>query len=95
MECTTEGVAVSEHHFVANADFAINDGRQNNIDESNGADNIWSQPLNGEPRKPVTNFRSDSIFSFAWSQDGKRLAISRGPVTTDVVPFIETLNRKT
>jgi TolB protein len=55
------------------------------VDESNGADNIWSQPVNGGPRKPITNFSSDNISSFDWSRDGKRLAISRGPVTTDVV----------
>jgi Tol biopolymer transport system component len=55
------------------------------VDESNGADNIWSQSVNGEPRKPLTNFKSDRISCFAWSRDGKRLAIARGPVTTDVV----------
>jgi serine/threonine protein kinase/sugar lactone lactonase YvrE len=55
------------------------------VDESNGADNIWSQSVNGGPRKPLTNFKSDSISCFAWSLDGKRLAIARGPVTTDVV----------
>jgi len=55
------------------------------IDSSNGADNIWSQPVNGGPHKPLTNFKSDSISFFAWSRDGKRLAISHGPVTTDVV----------
>jgi serine/threonine protein kinase/dipeptidyl aminopeptidase/acylaminoacyl peptidase len=55
------------------------------VDESNGADNIWSQPVNGGLRKPLTNFKSDNISSFAWSRDGKRLAIARGPVTTDVV----------
>ena len=55
------------------------------VDESNGADNIWSQSVNGGIRKPLTNFKSDSISSFDWSRDGKRLVISRGPVTTDVV----------
>jgi eukaryotic-like serine/threonine-protein kinase len=55
------------------------------VDESNGADNIWSQSVNGGPRKPLTNFKSDRISCFAWSRDGKRLAIARGPVTTDVV----------
>ena len=55
------------------------------VDESNGADNIWSQSVNGGTRKPLTNFKSDSISSFDWSRDGKRLVISRGPVTTDVV----------
>lgn len=55
------------------------------VDESNGADNVWSQPVDGGSRKPLTNFKSDSISFFAWSHDGKQLAISRGPVTTDVV----------
>lgn len=55
------------------------------VDESNGADNIWSQPINGGPRKALTNFNSESNSTFAWSRDGKRLAISRGPVTNDVV----------
>lgn len=55
------------------------------VDESSGGDNIWSQPVNGSPRKPLTDFKSESISSFSWSRDGKRLAISRGPITTDVV----------
>jgi Tol biopolymer transport system component len=55
------------------------------VDESNGADNVWRQPVDGGSRKPLTNFKSDSISFFAWSADGKQLAISRGPVTTDVV----------
>jgi serine/threonine protein kinase/Tol biopolymer transport system component len=55
------------------------------VDQLNGVDNIWSQPINGGPRKPITNFRSERIYSFAWSHDGKRLAISHGPSTTDVV----------
>jgi serine/threonine protein kinase len=55
------------------------------VDQSNGTDNIWSQPVDGGPRKPLTNFKSDSISFFDWSRDGKRLAISHGPITTDVV----------
>ena len=55
------------------------------VDQLNGADNIWSQPINGGPPKPLTNFKSDKIFGFAWSRDGKRLAVSHGTVTTDVV----------
>ena len=47
--------------------------------------NIWSQPLNGDPPKPLTDFKSDSIFSFSWSRDGKQLVYSRGAVTSDVV----------
>ena len=49
-----------------------------------GVSNIWIQPLNGNPAKPLTNFKSDSMFSFSWSRDGK-LVYARGPVTSDVV----------
>ena len=55
------------------------------VDQFNGADNIWRQPVNGGPRKPITDFKSDRISFFAWSRDGKRLALSHGPVTTDVI----------
>ena len=47
--------------------------------------NLWNQPIDGGAPKPVTNFTSEQIFSFAWSADGKRLAIARGTVTNDVV----------
>ena len=50
-----------------------------------GVSNIWSQPLAGGPPKQVTNFTSDRIFSYAWSRDGKQVAIARGADTSDVV----------
>jgi Tol biopolymer transport system component len=50
-----------------------------------GVSNIWSQPLDGDPAKPLTDFKSDSMFSFAWSRDGKQLVYARGSVTSDVV----------
>ena len=31
------------------------------VDEFNGPDNVWSQPVDGGPRKVVTNFKQDSI----------------------------------
>jgi serine/threonine protein kinase len=50
--------------------------------------NIWLQPLDGSPARPLTDFADDlSIFDFAWSPDGQRLAISRGRVSTDIVLF--------
>ena len=55
------------------------------VKSTGGVSNIWSQPLDGDPPKPLTDFQSDSMFSFAWSRDGKQLAYSRGPVTSDVV----------
>jgi Tol biopolymer transport system component len=54
------------------------------VDNRGGASNLWSQPLDGSPARPLTNFKSAQILSFAWSRDGK-LAYSRGILTSDVV----------
>ena len=53
--------------------------------EQNGADNIWRLPLNGGAPKKLTHFGSGHIWQFAWSPDGKKLALTRGPVSQDVV----------
>src|SRR5262249_24043555 len=55
-----------------------------------GVSNIWSQPLSGGPPKAVTDFKSDQIFDFAWSRDGKSLALSRGQLSRDVVLLTDT-----
>jgi Tol biopolymer transport system component len=47
--------------------------------------NIWAQPLDGGKAVPLTNFKSELIFNFAWSNDGKQLALARGNETSDVV----------
>jgi serine/threonine protein kinase/Tol biopolymer transport system component len=47
--------------------------------------NIWLQPIDGSPPKQLTDFKTDRIFSFDWSRDGKWLACSRGVVDSDVV----------
>ena len=50
--------------------------------------NIWLQPLDGSAARPLTDFADNlSIFDFAWSGDGQRLAIARGKVSTDIVLF--------
>ena len=46
---------------------------------------ISSQPVDGGPPIRLTNFNSDRIFGFAWSKDGKQLALARGTLTNDVV----------
>jgi eukaryotic-like serine/threonine-protein kinase len=51
----------------------------------NGVSNIWAQPLAGGEPKPLTDFKDQRIFNFAWSRDGKQLALSRGVVNSDVV----------
>ncbi|HKG21865.1 MAG TPA: hypothetical protein VKC34_08185, partial [Blastocatellia bacterium] len=55
------------------------------VDNRGGIANIWSQPLAGGEPRPLTDFKSDQIFSFAWSRDGRQLACSRGVITSDVV----------
>jgi serine/threonine protein kinase len=55
------------------------------VDTRNGVSNIWSQPIAGGAPKQLTHFKSDLIFIFDLSRDGKQLAVSRGTVSNDVV----------
>jgi serine/threonine protein kinase/Tol biopolymer transport system component len=47
--------------------------------------NVWTQPLAGGPPKELTNFETGSIWSLAWSRDGKHLAFVRLERTSDAV----------
>jgi Tol biopolymer transport system component len=50
--------------------------------------NLWVQPLSGGAPRQLTRFTDGrAIRSFAWSRDGKRLAIARSTVTNDIVLF--------
>ncbi len=49
-----------------------------------GVSNIWSQPVAGGAPASLTDFKSDRIFNFAWSRDGRRLALAHGWVSSDV-----------
>ena len=51
----------------------------------NGVDNLWIQPIIGGSGSPLTHFTSERIIGFAWSPDGKKLAIDRGHTISDVV----------
>jgi eukaryotic-like serine/threonine-protein kinase len=51
----------------------------------NRATNIWKQPLDSKDLVQITKFPTGEMFAFAWSQDGKQLAVARGMRTTDVV----------
>mgnify|MGYP000955008902 CR=1 FL=1 len=55
------------------------------VNKQGSLSNLWVQPLDGSMPKQLTNFTSDQVLKFAWSRDGKHLAISRGVVTSDVV----------
>ena len=55
-----------------------------------GVSNLWEMPLVDGKAKQITDFKSDLIFDFAWSRDGKQLALSRGQVSRDVVLLTDT-----
>jgi tricorn protease-like protein len=50
-------------------------------------DNLWSQSLEGKNRKQLTSFDKDLIFRYAYSQDGKQIAIERGNIESDAFLF--------
>lgn len=40
--------------------------------------NLWLQPINGNPPRPLTNFTSGDIYNFAFSVDDSLLYLARG-----------------
>ena len=54
------------------------------VDMRDGVSLILSQRLAGGPPMPITEFRSDQVFHFNWSPDGKQMLVSRGTETSDV-----------
>ena len=56
----------------------------------NGGDNLWLQPLDGSPRRRITNFPSDHTRVFYWSRDGKTLGILRTRIDSDIVLLRES-----
>lgn len=55
------------------------------VDTRGGVSNIWAQPTDGGAPKQLTDFTSDLILNFAPSPDGRRLALARGRIQSDVV----------
>lgn len=60
------------------------------IDTRKGVSNLWSQPLDGGAPRQITDFKSDLIYKFAYSRDGRGLALARGNVTRDAVMISES-----
>jgi len=54
-------------------------------DTQGGVSNIWSLPLGGGKPVQLTDFKSELVFFFTVSPDGKQFAASRGHVINDVV----------
>jgi eukaryotic-like serine/threonine-protein kinase len=50
-----------------------------------GISNLWRQPLSGGPPKQLTHLQSGLMHGFAWSADGKALAVTRGTRSADIV----------
>ena len=54
-----------------------------------GVSNLWSQPVDGGPAKQLTNFKADRILTFAYSPDGRKLALARASTKSDAVLISE------
>jgi len=55
------------------------------VKTNGGVSNLWQQPLDGGAPKQITDFKSEQIWNFAYSRDGKQVAFARGETTRDVV----------
>jgi Tol biopolymer transport system component len=53
--------------------------------------NVWVRPLDGRDPKPLTNFKSNGVLNYAWSGDGKQLAVTRGGTDSSNVVLISDL----
>jgi Tol biopolymer transport system component len=56
---------------------------------TNNVTNIWAQPIDGGPPKQITDFKELYMTGFAWSRDGKQLAVSRSNYSRDAVIISE------
>jgi serine/threonine protein kinase len=56
---------------------------------TNNVTNIWSQPLNGDTPKQITDFKDSLMTGFSWTPDGKQLACTRGILLRDAVLITE------
>jgi hypothetical protein len=55
------------------------------IGDKGRVSNLFNQPIDGGPPSQLTDLKSFRIHSFAWSRDGKQLAMARWTVTSDIV----------
>lgn len=61
------------------------DGKALTFINRNGVDNIWNLSIENKKETPLTEFTSGNITNLAWSNDGKRLLISRSIVNSDLI----------
>jgi Tol biopolymer transport system component len=55
------------------------------VKESENVSNLWTLPLDGGRPRQLTDWKSDRIFWFDWSRDGRQLAVARGDTFHDVM----------
>ena len=55
------------------------------VDSRDRVYNLWSQPLDGSSPKQLTDYKTDRIYRFDLSRDGKDFALARGNESSDVV----------
>jgi len=55
------------------------------LDNRSGVPNLWVLPFDHSPARQLTHFLKSEIHGFAWSPDGQRIALSRGPTEQNVV----------
>jgi len=55
------------------------------VDNRDGVGNLWAQPIAGGAPVKLTHFTENGISFFAWSRDGKQIAIARTTSTDDAV----------
>jgi Tol biopolymer transport system component len=60
------------------------------VKRKDGVDNLWVNRLDGSAPYLITDFKSDEIWAFSFSLDGKRLAVLRGHTESEVVLLQET-----
>ena len=57
------------------------------MDIRSGTPNLWSGIFADGPAKQLTHFTSGVVWDFAWSPDGKYIALARGTDQSDAVLF--------
>ena len=50
-----------------------------------GTTNLWIQPMDGKPARPLTDFVDGDIYNFAYSPDGSKLYLARGYQVRDAI----------
>ncbi len=67
------------------ADWSPDGGALVVVKDVENVSNLWTLPLEGGKPRQLTDWKSDKIFWFAWSRDGRQLAVARGDTFYDVM----------